>query len=203
MSKRKNRNPGGSGQVRQTQSFENFVSEAMVARMKGYVDQQVYGAMQPFVSRQIQAAELLSAMGDRLNVIEQIVKEKLGVTAEDLATRLALAQDEKQGYKPVEGAVEPNDRVRLEVKTKKATAENWTSTNRMMVDATGSGQTLGPQLEKALIGLLAGETREVIVGSDDNAVQVSMLVNKISRRPRPPAPQPQEAQSAEPSPNAG
>lgn len=180
MAKRRNKDPGGQRQVHQTRSFEQIVADATLARLGGYIDGQINEAAQAILIRNQQA---MSNLLTRLVATEEILCDKLGLTKEDLATQVAKVQDRFEGFVEAQDAVTQGDRVRLEIKTRTADQETFQGSSRLDVLEIGSGKTLGPDLEKAVVGMTTGETKEVKFGKDDSMI-ASITVNRVSRQPK-------------------
>lgn len=186
MSKRKNNDPGRVRQLHPTRSFEQLVGEATQAKLSSYIDAEIQGLGQALLQRQQQG---LAAMKQRIIAIEEILLETVpGLTKESLANRIADIQDRSEGFEPAEGGadavVAEGDRVRLEIQTKTADQNEYQGTSRLQVDGAGSGNTLGKELETALLGMKAGEVKEVKFGKDES-LNALMSVHKVSRKPAP------------------
>lgn len=179
--KRKGKDPGRVRQLHPQQSFKQMVTDATLQKFQAYIDQQVQGVAGALAQQQTKQFENIYL---RQAVLEQIIEEQLGITKDELANRVAETQDKHEGLEPVTGAVEEGDRVRLEVKTKTEDQDEFQGASRLLVDNVGSGNTLGPELEKPIVGMLAGETKEIKFGKDKSML-ASVLVNKVSRRPEP------------------
>ncbi len=196
MSKRKNKDPGAAAQLHPTRSFDQYVADATLARLSGYIDGEIQGLGQALAQRNQQTfANILT----RLVATEEVLAEKLGVTKDDLANRVAAIQDRSDGLELVTGSAIVGDRIRLEIKTRTADQTEYQGTSRMQIDNLGSGQTIGKELECAIIGMTAGETKEVLFGKD-NSLSASLSLNRVSRRPAPA--KTEEAAAAQEAPNA-
>lgn len=179
MSKRKNKDPGRAPQVHPQRSFDQMVADATLARLGGYIDSEIQEAAQGILARQQQAmANLLT----RLVATEEVLIEKLGLTKEDLANRVANIQDRSEGFVAAE-TVEVGDRVRLEIQTRTADQAEFQGSSRLLVDNAGTGSQLGKELEGALVGMKAGESKEIKFGKDESLV-ARLSVNKVSRQPK-------------------
>lgn len=193
MSKRKNKDPGRVRQAHPQQSFKEMVADATLARLSGYIDNEIEGAAQAILARQQNAmANLLT----RLVATEEILSEKLGVTKVELAERVANIQDRAEGYENItDRGAQQDDRVRIEIKTKTEDQVDFAGSSRLQIDNTGSGSTLGKELEAGILGMAVGETREVKFGKD-GSMAASITLNKISARPKQEAaPQAEETPS--------
>lgn len=193
MAKRKNKDPGRERQLHPQRSFDQMVADATLARLSGYIDSEMQQAAQAILGRQQQA---LGNIVTRLRALEEITIEKLNESKESLAARVATIEDRVEGFEAAE-AVEAGDRVRLEIQTRTADQTEFQGSSRLMVDNAGSGQTIGKELEASLLGMKAGESKEVKFGKDESLV-AKLSVNRISRQPKAPeAPADAEAAPAE------
>jgi hypothetical protein len=180
-------------------SFEELVSNATTARYKGLIKQEIDQLGQELAGQQ---ADTLTKIYTRLVVLEKIVIEKLGVTQEDMASRIADAEDAPYGLQVVDTA-EKGDRVRVQFAGKPATDAEYTKTSNTMINNIGSGGTFGKEIEDAIVGMKTDETKEITVGEAEKAFNVKITVNRISRQPKPATPElPKEETSADASPNA-
>jgi hypothetical protein len=58
--------------------------------------------------------------------------------------------------------------------------EDFQGTSRLKIYQTGSGQTLGPEMESAILGMSAGQTKEVSFGQDQQLL-AKITINRVSR----------------------
>lgn len=193
MGKRKN-----GGKQHQTHSFEQLVANATLGKFSGYIDQQIQGLAQALVQRQAQS---LGNLVTRLVALEELMMEKFSdVTKATLADRVSNIEDASEGLQNVtDGGVLEGDRVRLELKTRTADQTEYQGSSRLLVDNAGSGNTLGKEIEAALIGMKAGDSKDIAFGVD-NSLAANLVINKISRLPILPAaevPAPETAAEAE------
>lgn len=170
------------------QSMGQLVSRAALTQMGPEIEQLVRAYVQNLGSQlAVQSASTLETLFARVVVLESIVIEKLGFTAEDLTNKVADIEDEKQGLLKVD-AVELNDVVRVEIRTKTKDQPDYQGSSRLKISQTGTGQTIGQELEGALLGMKTGETKEVQFGQDQG-MTAELKLNRVSRRPATPAPQ--------------
>lgn len=180
MSKRKNKS---TGQVHPQQSFQELVAQATLAKLGGYIDDQVQGLAQALLQRQVQANNNLMT---RILCTEEIIMElNPSITKETLAERVASIQDRHEGYAAIaaDDVVAEGDRVRAELKTRTADQTEFQGSSRLQIDNVGSGSTLGKELEGAMLGMKAGEVKEVKFGKDESLV-ASITLNRASRAPK-------------------
>lgn len=175
-------------------SFEQYVADATLAKFEGYIDQQVEVVGRAMAQYQMRQLAVLTL---RIKAIEELLGGKLGVTAAELGDKVAEYEDQAEGFQEVkDGGLLVGDRARVEITHKKSEEADFSKPVRLMVNNAGSGQTLGEELEAALVGLTTGETREVIYGPE-GVMTARLTINRLSRRPAPPVPAAQpEAVSA-------
>jgi len=161
------------------QSFQQMVSDATLAKFKPYIDSQIQGVAAALAQQQRQQMENVFL---RLTVLEQVVEEKLDISKDELAGRVADVEDQAQGFLPVK-TVEEGDRVRMEIRTKAADQDEYQGESRLMVDNVGSGQTLGPEIEKPVVGMATGEVKEIKFGKDQS-MTAQVTINRVSRAPK-------------------
>jgi hypothetical protein len=167
------------------QSMGQMVSKAALAQMGPAIEKYVQAVVQRLGSQiAMQQVSTLETMFSRIVVLETILMEKFGFTKEDLATKVAEVEDEKESLKLVDGAVEEGDVVRLEVKTKSKDQTDFQGSTRLKIYNIGSGQTIDKELESAVIGMKAGETKQVEFGEDKQMV-AELTVNRVSRGEKP------------------
>lgn len=180
MGRRKNNDPGRVRQLHPTRSFEQLVAEATQVKLGAFIEGQIAELGQNLLARQQQS---LTSVMQRIIAIEEILLETVaGLTKDKLADRVATIQDRSEGFATVEdGLVAIGDRVRLEIKTKTADQAEFQGSSRFQLDNTGSGATLGAELETAVVGMKVGETKEISFGENKSLV-ASLNVHKVSRQ---------------------
>lgn len=196
--KRKDRRGKKHGQ--QQQSFKDFMLDQTLNKFRGYIDSQIQVVGQ-ILQRQNQSTFEMLYM--RALILEEILCEKFeDVTKESLSMLVAEKQDERDGFESAD-VVELGDRVRVEFKFKpdKEDAE-WSKSSRQQLDNVGSGMTMGEELEKEVIGMKTGEKKEFQFGNEKNKQVGYFYVNKISRKPKPPAKEEAKKEESNASPNA-
>lgn len=173
MGKKKNQN-------HLQQSVGNLVSKAALAQMGPQIEAVVRSYVQQLGNQlAVQQASTLETLFARVVVLESIVMEKLGYTTEDLTNKVADIEDEKENLMKVD-QVELGDVVRLEIRTKTKDQTEYQGSSRLKVAQIGTGQTVGTELETAVIGMKAGETKEVLFGKDQ-AMSAEIKLDRVSR----------------------
>jgi hypothetical protein len=199
MAKRKNKDPGRTRQQHPQQSFQDMVANLVTSRMEGHISNEVARLSQDL---RVQQANAQKNILMRLMALEELACERLNVTKDDLAERVAQVQDGAEGFEESPEGVVLGDRVRLEIKTRTKDQTEYQGSTRLLIDNAGAGGTLGAELEAAIIGMKAGETKEVPFGKDASMV-ASIKISKVSREEQqaaaPAAPTEAPAQEA---PNA-
>lgn len=178
----------GQSQAHLQQSVGSLVSKAALSQMGPQIEQMVRHYVQNLGNQlAVQQASTLETLFARVVVLESIIMEKLGYSSDDLTNKVATLEDEKEGLQSAD-TVETNDVVRLEISTKKKEQTEYQGTSRMKVYNTGAGQNLGLELEGALIGMKAGETKEVAFAEEGKMI-AKLTVNRVSRPVKTETPQ--------------
>lgn len=177
MAGKKRKNNGVGNRKQQTQSFDQYMLSMTLNKFKGYIDAEINSVGQQLANQQ---KNLLENLYIRNRALEEIAMEKFDdVTKESLANRIAVIEDEVVGLEKVD-EVKEGDRVRMEISTKAKDQEEYQGTSKMMVDQTGTGRTLGKELEGALLGMKTGEEKELDFGKDKTMV-AKLKIDRVSR----------------------
>jgi hypothetical protein len=173
-----------------TQSMGQMVSRAALAQLGPDIEKMVRHYIKNLGNQlAVQQASTLETLFSRVVVLESIIMEKLGYTTEDLTNKVADVEDEKEGFAVSDSAAELNDIVRLEIRTKTADQPEYQGSSRLKIYQTGSGGTIGQELEAGILGMKAGETKEVKFGKDQ-AMTAELKIDRVSRQiPAPAAPE--------------
>jgi hypothetical protein len=185
------------GQNHQTQSFGNMVSKAALAQMGPAIEKYVKAVVQNLGQQlSVQQAGTLETLFARTVVLEEILMDKFQLTKEDLATKVSEVEDRKENLEQAD-SIEKNDVVRLEISTKIADQTEYAGSSRLKVYETGSGGTLGNEIEDQLVGMKTGETKEFSFGKD-KTMTAKVTIDRISRAKKVEVPQENnEAQNAD------
>lgn len=163
------------------QSMGQMVGRAAMVQMGPQIEQLVRAYVNQLGNQlAVQQASTLETLFARVVVLESIVMEKLGYTTDDLTKKVATIEDEKEGLTLVEGVAELNDVVRLEIRTKTKDQIEFQGSSRLKVSQIGTGQTMGQELEAAVLGMKAGDTKEVTFGQD-GAMTAEIKIDRVSR----------------------
>lgn len=164
------------------QSMGQMVSKAALSQMGPQIEHLVRAYVQQLGNQlAVQQASTLETLFARVVVLESIIMEKLGYSAEDLTSKVAAIEDEKENMILVNGEAQAGDVVRVEVKTKTKDQVDFQGSSRLKIYQIGSGQTIGEELEKAIIGMKAGEIKEISFGQDGQLI-ANIKVDRISRQ---------------------
>lgn len=168
------------------QSMGQMISKAALAQLGPSIERYVEAAVQDLGSQlATQQASTLQTLFSRMVVLEGIVIEKLGYSKDDLSRKVAELEDEKEGLLLRDGPVEANDVVRLQISTKTKDQDAYQGTSRLKVYDVGAGNTLGTELEPAIIGMALSEEKEVEFGKDKQML-AKIKIDRISyRKPAP------------------
>lgn len=174
------------GGKHQTQSFQQLVGQANRDALKPYVEQLVVAHVSN-LGNQI-AARMFTQLGNiqtRIIALERVLQQKLGLTNEELANLVLDIEDEATGYSKVDRAAQAGDFLRIELATKTSTETEFSRNVKREVASLGSDSDKNPDtktMNDALVGMKAGETKEIMVG----AVAVRLTVNRVSEAPKAP-----------------
>ena len=161
------------------------VIEAANQVVKPFVRQEVQ-----LLGRQLQQEqnETLRAIYTRLTTLEGIVQKELKISDDQLAELVADTEDKGYGLKKTTEAAKEGDYLRITASTKAKDQEEYQGVSKLVVAGVGQEPfTLGPELEPELIGMKAGETKEVEFGKNKE-FKAKLEVNRVSRRPEPKKP---------------
>lgn len=177
--KRKNSNPGQK-QVHPQKTFADYVADATLQKFGGYIDSQIEQFGRALLQRQAQAnANLIT----RILCTEEILMElNPSITKESLAERVSVIIDRNDDFEAIaaDDVSKAGDRIRVQLKTRTADQTEYQGSSRLQIDQLGSGNTLGKELEEAMLGLKVNETTEVKFG-EDKSLAASITVNRVSR----------------------
>lgn len=172
--KRKGTDRGRGGQ---NQSYQNLIAQQTLNKFQPYINSMVKQEVYAIAQQQKQLVENLYV---RIRVLEELLAEKYeDVTKESLAYSIAEIEDRQDGYEAAD-VVQENDRVRVEIATKTQDQEEFQGSSKLMIDRVGSGQTLGKELEGAMLGMKNDEVKEIKFGKDES-MTAQITLNRVSR----------------------
>lgn len=155
-------------------------TEDQSVTIQSYIDAKINEAAGALLTRQQQASQNALI---RQVALEEIVMEKLNVSRDELATRVAQVQDRAEGFMEAGDAVVSGDRVRIEIKTKTKDQTDFQGSTRLLVSNVGSGATLGNEIENGILGMVPGEVRDITFGKE-GALLARVSLNRVSRKPK-------------------
>lgn len=183
------------------QSLGQMVSRAALAQFEKPIEELVKSAVNQLGQKlAIKQTENTALMFTRIVAIEKMLIEKNIVTQEDLQNKVADVEDERDGATKADD-LQSGDTARISVRTKDVSAENYeTGSTKLKVLNVGSGNTMGTEVETAILGMKVGELKVVTFAS--NKLNAEITLSRVSRPiPPPPEPtvtQPQEGKNANP-----
>lgn len=161
----------------QTQGFADMTSNAVINKLKPYIENSVQQATAQLAQTTV---EDISALATRLVSLENIICEKLGMTREDLAQRVADEEDIVLGMERVE-EVQQGDTVRVENVYINNETQTVIGTRRQLIHDIGADSENGPINFPTLLGAKSGTTIDINIPGNDK-VTVKMTVNRVSRK---------------------
>jgi len=110
----------------------------------------------------------LSTMKIRLEVLEDLLMEKLGETEASIAERALLRIEKMQGFEVVNTPVKKGSVIRIRLKEEVVGNESPTAPMQDAFMAVGHNQ-INAALDELVIGATVGETRDITLPDPDNA----------------------------------
>ena len=184
------------GKPKANRSFEQLVGKANQEALKPFIMQQLN-----FLGMQLRQSMIrdLSSVQMRIMALEKFMIEKLGITEDDLAVKVAELEDEATGFvASSEGALE-GDLLRATINVKTESQEEFGPEQRMQIERLAQEPyTVTEDFEKQLVGIKAGETREVKMDEGKTLVQVRAdRVSTPKAKPEPVAEAPKAEEATE------
>jgi hypothetical protein len=177
MGKKKSSNP----QNHQTQSFGQMVSKAALSQMLPQIEDIVrHNINQLGNNLARQSADTIEHLHSRIITLEAIIMDRGIATKEELGEKIASLEDAKNGTIKVDGAAAQGDSVRVTLETKTKDQEDYQGKSMVRIDNVGTGNTFGPELESAILGMVAPSTKEVNFGQDGQ-LSARISLNRVSR----------------------
>lgn len=178
-----------SGKPHQNRSFEQLVGKANQEALKPFIMQQMN-----FLGMQLRQAQLkeLSSIQMRIMALEKFAIEKLNITEDDIANKVAELEDEATGLILSSEGAKEGDLLRATIQVKTEGQDEFGPEQRMQIDKLALEPfTVTEDFEKQLVGIAQGETREVKM--DEGKTLVNVTADRIST----PKPQPKPVAVAE------
>lgn len=172
---KKRTNPGS--QQHASASFGQMVSRAALTQLKPDIAQMINQLGQQLA---MQTAQTMEMHFSRIVVLETILMEKYGYTKEDLGLKFSDVEDQRAGREATTDGVTEKDLVRFSIQTRTKEQKDFQGISKMKMYNTGSGNTLGTDLEAQVLGMKAGETKETEFG-ENNELVAKIFVDRVSR----------------------
>lgn len=213
IEKKLNKKKPTTNMPHQTKSFDQLVADTTLERLKPYIQQQVGMAGQQILNSIYQTLmQERAMMQTRQLAFERLLRANTTwFNDEVLSLAVADVEDESAGLSGVTGPIVEGDKVRLEFSAQPSNAAEPSQMSKLAVHSVmrknpnGTVQT-HEDLEKNLVGLSAGETKEFLIaepaeeGKEPENTRIKVTVIKVSRAP---APKPvAEGGQSEQAPNA-
>lgn len=173
MGKKRNASNGGQ---HASASFGQMVSKAALAQMQPQIQQMVNQLGQRIA---MQSARTLEMQFSRIVVLEKILMEKYGYTDTELASKFSDVEDTREGRVATTNGVTEKDLVRLSIQTKLKVDKDFQGISKMKLYNTGKGDTLGTELEASVLGMKAGETKELEFGQNNELI-AKIYIDRVS-----------------------
>lgn len=179
-----------ASQQHQADSFGNMVSRAALTQLLPHIEGMVNELGSQLQQQQQSTFQLLYT---RLVAVEQILIEKGVATQEDMMNRIADLEDKREGLTTVD-TVAAGDTVRIAIRTKTEDQPEFQGSSKLKVMNVGTGNTIGKEVESEIVGMKAGDLKEVKFGQNKEIV-AEIKVDRVGRPLPPqvltPAPAPQ------------
>lgn len=179
----------GAGKPRATMSFEQLVGKANQEALKPFIMQQMN-----FLGMQLRQSFLreLGSIQMRIMALEKFAIEKLDITEDDIANKVAELEDEATGFVVSDTGAVAGDLLRATIKVKSEGQDDFGPEQRMQIDKLAQQPfTVTEDFENQLVGIAQGETREVKM--DEGKTLVLVTADRVST----PKPQPKVEAVAE------
>lgn len=165
-------------QKHQTESFGSMVSKAALTQLFPHIQAMVQQLGQRLAIGQATSTEKVFT---RIIAIEKLMIDKGLATKEELVSKIADVEDERDGVVNVQ-ELALGDTARISATTKKQDETEYKNdTTTLKVENIGTGNTLGLDVEPLLLGMKVGEVREVRSSKDENALDVKITLNRAGR----------------------
>ena len=186
----------------QNRSFDQLVSDAMLARLKPFIFDQVGAAAEQIAQSIYKMVLSEKAMTQtRQLAFELLLKENCPWFNDDvLSMAVARVEDDSAGRVLVDDEAKPGDNVRVEFQARRNDAGDFSEVQKLAIHAlgqkgrSGTVQSNSEEFETALVGMKTGETKEFLIpeeaeeGKEPENTRVRVTVKRISRVPAPIAP---------------
>jgi FKBP-type peptidyl-prolyl cis-trans isomerase (trigger factor) len=161
-------------------SFEQLVAKANREALKPYIHELFMDLGNDLSQRVFRQ---LANIQTRIMALEEILISKLGVSEAEIQLTVANIEDEATGYRKVDRGAEAGDLLRVSIETKAKGTEEFTApVKRQITRLLNQPYSLTETIEKALVGVKAGETKEVTL---EGEFQVRVTIDRVSESTQP------------------
>ena len=172
----------GKPQVHATQQFASMVGDANQNALKPYIMslmEQSTMRLQRYLDERMASTVL------RVQVLEDVIVEELGISRDKIRDRFWDIDDNKSGFTKADRAAAEGDTVRLYLDFDDGTGES--KTNNALVENLGVGpfagnKKLGEEYEAKLLGLSAGQSTEIEEEFEGKQVKIKLTVARVSEK---------------------
>lgn len=172
MGKKKTNN---GGKPHQNLSFEQLVAKANQERLKPYIHE-LFMSLGNDLSQRV--FRQLANIQTRVMALEEILIEKFNVSEVEIQQKVAQIEDEATGYSAVTRPAQAGDLLRVSIETKAKGTEEFTApVKRQITKLLNKPFSLTETIETALVGVSAGESKEVTLEGD---FLVRVTVDRVS-----------------------
>ena len=118
----------------------------------------------------------------RIMALEKVLEDRLGVSEEDIIAKVVEIEDSASGHTAVSRGAQEGDLVRVTISTKSSAegAEFTTPVRRAITNLSLASPAFSKAVDAAILGMTAGETKEITVGEEPNTLIVRLTVDKVS-----------------------
>jgi hypothetical protein len=162
-----------------TMSFDQMVANAVSARMRADVAEQAAINVQELGNQM--AKKFFQNLGNiqtRLMALERLLIATTNIDEKVVQDTVMDIEDEATGYEMVSRSAQLGDLLRVTVQTKPTGQEAFGPVVRKEIGSLGSAPySLTKTIEEGLVGVFAGETREIDL---EGKVLVRVTVDRVS-----------------------
>lgn len=165
-------------------SFAQMVGKANQEALKPYIDA-VMGQMADELSKRL--FRQLGNIQTRIMAMEDILMNKFEVTEREIESAVATIEDDAWQYQLAERPAKEGDLLRVTIRTREPDKEFSKAVKRQITSLMSKPYSMGsPTIEEAMVGMTAGETKEVSMNEGKYLVEI--LVERVSEKiPQPEA----------------
>lgn len=174
---------------RATNSFANLLAEAERTKLQPFIDQ-----MNQVISQISQQNRMLKAEMDRtfddlflrVATLEKVAMQVTNMTEDDLSEMMLNVEDEFLGFTKTEDPAEEGDFLRTKIMIKKEDETEYSkdSEQNFSFKDLGKQMVINAEIDKALIGMKAGDEKEIEHNANGQKVKLLVKATRVSKRPK-------------------